>query len=268
MLRLITFGAGLIFALALLVALVQPREAPTPDLAKELTKEHPREVAFHHDGPFGTFDRAQLQRGFQVYKEVCSACHSMSYVRFGSLQDIGFSEAEVKALAKNWTVEVPTINETGEPVTRKAMVSDLIPGPYANETAARAANNNALPPDLSLLTKARHHGTAHLYSVLTGYADAPGNFPVADGLHFNPYFSGAKIAMPPPLSDDQVTYAQGTKATTDQMAQDVAAFLTWAAEPKLEARKRMGVGVLAFLGVLIVLSFISYRRTWKDVKGH
>jgi len=238
---------------------------------------HPKQVDWSWSGPgglgvFGGFDRVQLQRGFQVFKEVCSSCHSLNRVAFRNLADIGFSEAEVKALAKNWVVEVPTTNpDTGEPATRPALPSDKIPSPYANETAARAANNNALPPDLSLITKAREGGANYVYSLITGYADLPADFPKdrapGDGLYYNPYFHSLGIAMPPQLSDGRIAYAEGQPAATvDQMGKDVAAFLTWAAEPNLESRKRAGVGVIGFLIIFTALAYMSYRRIWADLK--
>lgn len=223
-------------------------------------------------GVFGGYDRVQLQRGFQVYKEVCSACHSLNRVAFRNLTEIGFSEAEVKAIAKNWVHEVPTINqETGEAATRPAILSDKMPLVYANEIAARAANNNALPPDLSLITKARADGSNYVYSLISGFEDAPADFP-ADRrpeapLHYNPYFHSLAIAMAPPLSAGQVTYAEGQpEATVDQMSQDVAAFLTWAAEPKMESRKRAGLGVIVFLLILTSLAYMSKRRVWAAIK--
>jgi ubiquinol-cytochrome c reductase cytochrome c1 subunit len=235
----------------------------------------PKEVHFASDGPTGRFDRQQLQRGFQVYKEVCAACHGLNLVAFRNLEQLGYSEAEVKAIANQWAIEVPDINpDTGEPATRKALPADNFPNPYANATAARAANNNALPPDLSLITKARHHGPAYLYSLLTGYSDpqtyrnAKGETLPADsrpgqGLHFNPYFPNLNLAMPPPIvADGQVTYADGTNATRDQMAKDVTAFLVWTAEPFLENRHRAGWGVLLFLLIATVLAYLSYKQIW------
>ena len=228
------------------------------------------------NGPFGKYDRQQLQRGFQVYKEVCSACHSLHLVAFRDLRQLGYTEAEVKAIANQWTTEVPSINpETGEPATRKATPADRFPSPFANETAARAANNNALPPDLSLMTKAREGGAAYTHSLLTGYAEQPADllkrFPDAKtpaGLYYNPYFANLNLAMPPPLaSDGQVTYADGTKATVDQMSTDVSAFLVWTAEPKLEARHRVGIVVLIFLLLATVLAYLSYQNIWAEAKG-
>jgi ubiquinol-cytochrome c reductase cytochrome c1 subunit len=213
MVRLIAFVVGLIFSLAVLYAAFLPREDAPSDPSKALYK-HPMQVDFQQDGPLGwgvlgTFDRPQLQRGFQVYKEVCAACHGLERLAFRNLQDIGFSEAEVKAIAKAY--DVPSVDEkTGEPSTRKAVPSDYFPSPYPNEVAARAANNNALPPDLSLITKAREEGQEYLYSLLVGYKAPPAGHEVPQGLHFNPYFPNLNIAMPPPLtSTGQVTYAPG-----------------------------------------------------------
>ncbi|MBU3076732.1 cytochrome c1 [Sphingomonas quercus] len=265
---------GLGFVLALTVAFFMPREAAQVTAQHEFHRE-PMELHLASDGPFGRFDRQQLQRGFQVYKEVCSACHSLSLVAFHDLEQIGFTKAEVKAIANQWATEQPSINpDTGEPATRKNLASDKFPSPYANETAARAANNNALPPDLSLITKSREGHAAYVHSLLIGYQDQPAEllkkFPDAKtppSLHYNPYFANLNIAMPPPLAaDGQVTYADGTNATRDQMAQDVAAFLTWTAEPKLENRHRAGIAVVLFLLVTTILAYLAYRNIWADKK--
>ena len=210
-----------------------------------------------------------------MYKEVCAGCHSLTLVSFRDLEKLGYNEAEVKAIANQWAVEVPSVNpETGEPATRKAIPSDKFPSPYANETAARAANNNALPPDLSLMAKAREGGAPYIYSLLTGYQPQPSElvakFPGAktpEGLHYNPYFANLNIAMPPPITaDGQVTYADGTAATVDQMAKDVAAFLLWTAEPNLQGRHKSGVAVLIFLIIATVLGYMSYRNIWATAK--
>jgi ubiquinol-cytochrome c reductase cytochrome c1 subunit len=271
MVRFIGGLVGIVFVVTLLWAAVAPREAVVEDPSYKLHL-HPIDVKFQQDGPlgmgvFGTFDRAQLQRGFLVYKEVCSACHGLERLAFRNLADIGFSEPEVKALAKQW--EVPAIDEkTGEPTTRPAIPSDYFPAPYPNEVAARAANNNALPPDLSLITKAREGGADYLYSLLVGYKNPPAGHEVPEGLYFNPYFANLNIAMPPPItSAGQVTYAEGQpEPTVDQMSKDVTAFLEWAAEPKAEARKRTGVAVMIFLLILTALSYLTYRKVWADVK--
>jgi len=286
MVRPIGFLAGLAFAAILLFSAIVGAynfisEPPAPTAEHEFHL-HPKELHLASDGPLGRFDRQQLQRGFQVYKEVCSACHSLRLVTFRDLTEIGFTDPEVKAIANQWAVEVPSINpDTGEPATRKALPADHFPSPYANEVAARAANNNALPPDLSLITKARHGGAAYVHSLLTGFTTQEGyknekgvellkEFPDAKtppSLHFNPYFANLNIAMPPPLvSDGQVTYADGTKPTVDQMAQDVSAFLVWTAEPKLEARHRAGISVLIFLLIATVLGYMAYRNVWSGVE--
>ena len=281
MVRLIGFLVGLGFVGVVLwsflwgvVAYIQ--EPPVPTVEHEFHL-HPKEVSWSFDGPFGKFDRAQLQRGFQVYKEVCSACHSLRLVSFRDLGDLGYNEPEIKAIADQWVVEQPSINpETGEPATRKSIASDKFPAPFANEVAARAANAGALPPDLSLITKARHDGTNYVHSLITGYQPQPAellkHFPDAKtpaALHYNPYFANLNLAMAPPLTGEgQVTYADGTKATVDQMARDVSAFLTWTAEPKLENRKRTGVAVVGFLIILTVLAFLSYKNIWADKKKH
>ncbi len=265
MVRLIGIAIGFLFCFVLLWAALTPREAAAPDPVK-LLHRHPKEVTFAHSGPFGTFDRAQLQRGFQVYKEVCSACHGMYHLAYRNLEEIGFSPEEVKAIAAEY--EVSTIDQaTGETTTRPAIPSDKFYRPFPNETAARAANNNAYPPDLSLIVKARKDGEAYVYSLLTGYGETPPEgFEVPEGLNYNPYFHSVNIAMVQPLVDDQVTYADGTKATVDQMARDVTAFLRWAAEPELERRRKAGIVTLAFLAILTVLAYLSYRRVWAGVQ--
>ncbi|MDT9599837.1 cytochrome c1 [Sphingosinicella rhizophila] len=247
-------------------------DPPEPTVEHEFHKA-PKHVAFASDGPFGKYDRQQLQRGFQVYKEVCAACHGLEFVAFRNLEDIGYSEAEVKAIANQWQIEVPDVNpKTGEASTRRALPADNFPNPYANEVAARAANNNAMPPDLSLMTKARHHGPAYVYSLLTGYQDPDPKLPKENqpgpGLYYNPYFANLNIAMPPPITaDGQVTYADGTNPTVDQMAKDVAAFLTWTAEPKLENRHRTGLAVVIFLLIATWLAYLSYQNIWSSKKA-
>ena len=287
MVRFFGFLVGLGFVGVLLISLISTISgyvsSPPVPTAEEEFHLHPKEVHFASDGPFGRFDKAQLQRGFQVYKEVCSACHSLNRVAFYHLEGLGYNEAQIKNIAASWPTEVPSVNpETGEPATRKALASDHFPSPYANETAARAANNNALPPDLSLMTKARHDGGAYVYSLLTGYRNQAGykneqgkellkEFPAAKtaaGLHFNPYFANLNIAMPPPLaSAGQVTYAEGNPApTVDQMAKDVSAFLIWAAEPTLDRRKNVGLSVALFLLIGTVLAYMAYQNIWYSAK--
>ncbi|RMB52277.1 ubiquinol-cytochrome c reductase cytochrome c1 subunit [Sphingomonas sp. PP-CE-3A-406] len=279
MVRLIASFVGAAFVLVLGIALfgsvygvITDPVAPT---AESVAHKHPKELELASNGVFGKFDRRQLQRGFQVYKEVCSACHSLRLVSFRDLTKIGYTDPEVKAIANQWVIEQPSINpETGEPATRKNIPSDHFPSPFANEIAARAANNNALPPDLSLITKAREDGTAYVHSLLTGYTTQPAallkEFPdikTPTGLHYNPYFANLNIAMPPPLtSDGQVAYADGTKATKEQMSTDVSAFLTWTAEPNLEARHAAGFASIIFILIFCGLAWGAYQNVWRDVK--
>jgi ubiquinol-cytochrome c reductase cytochrome c1 subunit len=272
---------GAVFSVVLLISFFSNVStyltSPPPATAEEEFHLHPKHLSLASDGPFGKFDRKQVQRGFQVYKEVCSACHSLNLVAFHDLEALGYNEAEVKAIANQWQTEVPSVNpETGEVATRKALPSDRFPSPYANETAARAANNNALPPDLSLITKAREGGAAYVYSLLTGYRAQPAEliqkFPASktpQGLHYNPYFANLNLAMPQPLtSDGQVTYAPGNPApTVDQMAKDVAAFLVWTAEPKLEKRHGTGLAVVVFLLFATVFGYLAYRNIWYGEKA-
>jgi len=268
----ILVGLGFVAALmwSFLWGAVSFISEPHEKTAEERFHLHPKEVHFASDGAFGKFDNAQLQRGFQVYKEVCSACHSLRLVAFRDLEGLTYTAPEVKAIAKQWAIEVPDINpDTGEPATRKALPIDHFPSPYPNEVAARAANNNALPPDLSLMTKARHGGAPYIYSILTGYAKPPKEFEAEApaNLHYNPYFANLNLAMPPPLvADGQVTYADGTKPTVDQMAKDVSAFLIWTAEPKLQTRKATGLAVTIFLILAAVLSYLAYQNVWADIK--
>lgn len=258
------FAAGLLWSFV--TGVVQQIRSPDPSTAiKEFHLPPNEEVRFSFDGPFGRFDRAQLQRGFQVYKEVCSNCHSLKQIAFRNLTDLGYSEAEVKAIAKGWATKAKTFDaKTGDAGERDNTPADHIPPVYYAGTGS--------PPDLSLITKARHGGANYVYSLLTGYAQQPAEllkkYPdskTPDGLFYNPYFANLNIAMPPPLTTDgQVTYGDGTKASVDQMARDVAAFLTWTAEPKLEKRKQTGWPVLGFLIVATALAYLSKRNIWAD----
>jgi ubiquinol-cytochrome c reductase cytochrome c1 subunit len=253
----------------------QITDPAAPSIETTEWHKHPKELELESNGVFGKFDNRQLQRGFQVFKEVCSACHSLHLVSFRDLQKIGYNEAQVKAIAGEWAIPQPSINpDTGEPATRKNIPSDHFPSPFPNEIAARAANGNANPPDLSLMTKARHDGPAYVYSLLTGYqaqsAEMLKEFPdvkTPEGLHANPYFATMNIAMPPPLtSEGQVTYLDGTKPTVDQMAKDVSAFLVWTAEPNLTARHTYGWPVIIFLLIFVFLAWGAYQNVWRNVK--
>lgn len=225
---------------------------------------HAPEQHWSFSGLFGTFDRAALRRGFEVYKGACAACHGLRLVAYRNLMDIGFTENEVKAIAGE--VEVPAEpNDEGEIEDRPGLPSDRFKSPFANDNAARAANNGALPPDLSLIVKARPGGANYIHGVLIGYKEPPAGKKVPEGMNYNAYFAGNLIAMPPPLSDEGVEYADKTKATVAQQAKDVVTFLSWASEPELEERKRMGIKVILFLLVLTGLLYVVKRRIWADV---
>lgn len=235
---------------------------------------HPKAVHFEFEGPFGTYDRGALQRGYQVYKEVCAACHAADLLSFRNLAEPGgpgFTEAQARALAT--AAKIPaepndkgeTTDDKGAPLMRSATLADRFPSPYPNENAARASNSGTLPPDLSLIVKAREGEAHYIYSILTGFHEkAPEGFKVTEGKYFNPYFEGWNITMPPPLTNNGVTYSDGTKATIEQQAHDVVTFLAWAAEPKMEERKRIGFGVMVFLIVLAGILFAAYRKVWAD----
>ncbi len=216
-------------------------------------------------GPFGTFDRAALRRGLQVYDEVCSGCHGVKLVAYRNLMDIGFSEDEVKTFAANFEIKDGPDAE-GEMFMRPAKPADHFVNPFANDNAARASNNGALPPDLSLMTKARGGGADYVYSLLTGYEEeAPEGFDLLEGMNYNHIFPGNQIAMAPPIDNDTVEFADGTEASKEQIARDVVTFLAWAAEPELEARKRLGIKVLIFLLVLTGMLYALKRKIWADL---
>lgn len=226
----------------------------------------PKKVNWSFTGLLGTFKRDQLQRGFEVYRKVCATCHGLKRIAYRHLSDLGFSEAEIKALAAEREYQDGP-NDQGEMFTRKGKPTDYMISPYANDKAARATNNGSLPPDLSLITKARKDGVNYIYSLLTGYVKPPKDFVVQEGLHYNPYFPTLQLAMTNPLtSDGLVTYNDGKIATVDQMAQDVTAFLSWAAEPESEKRRQMGVKVIFYLAIMTALFYASMRKVWKDVK--
>jgi ubiquinol-cytochrome c reductase cytochrome c1 subunit len=246
-------------AFAVGVAFFAPAAAQAAEGHIELKHQH-----WPTGGMFGTFDRAATQRGFQVYREVCSACHGVKYMAFRNLAALGYSEDQIKAIAAEYTI-TDGPNDEGEMFERAGLPFDRIPGPYPNDAAAAAANGGKAPPDLSLMAKARMGGEDYIYSLLTGYEHPPADFEVPDGGYYNAYFPGHVIAMPPPLSDDQVTYADGTSATLSQMSQDVSQFLMWVAEPKLEERKGTGLKVVLFLAVLTALTFALKRKIWADI---
>jgi ubiquinol-cytochrome c reductase cytochrome c1 subunit len=223
------------------------------------------DVKWSFNGPFGTYDRAAAQRGFQVYNEVCSACHSMRLLSFRNLEGIGLTPEQVRAIAASKTVP-GDLDDNGKATTRPGLPSDHFPSPFPTEKAARAANNGAYPPDQSLLEKARANGANYIYALVgLGYVDPPAGYKVPDGLYYNKYFPGGNIHMPPPLSDGAVTYADGTKATVPQMAKDVATFLTFAANPEMEQRKHLGIRVVGFLTLLGGVTYAAKRKLWANI---
>ena len=246
----------------------------------------PRHAEWSFAGPFGKWDIGQLQRGLKVYKEVCSACHSMQLVSFRNLEALGYSPEQVKAFAAEYTVTGGP-NAEGEMFERPAIASDRFPSPFPNLEAAAYANNGAAPPDFSLIAKARavergfpafvfdvftlyaENGPDYIYSLLTGYdQEVPEGVEVPDGANYNPYFiAGPALAMANPLSDGVVTYDDGSPETVDQYAKDVSAFLMWAAEPHLVERKQLGFQVLLFLSIFAMLLYFARKKVWADVKG-
>ncbi len=254
---------SIIISIASILAIVGGLAAAAPALAA--TSGEPESINWSFDGIFGTFDRAALRRGLQVYRQVCSNCHSLSSVSYRNLQEIGFSAKEVRAMAKEYQV-TDGPNDEGDMFTRPARPSDQFVSPYPNTNAARAANNGALPPDLSLIIKARENGANYVHALLTGYKDkAPKGVKVLDGMYYNAYFPGHQIAMPPPLEDGAVDYADGTKPTLDRESRDIVTFLAWAAEPTMEKRKRLGIKVMLFLLVLTGMLYALKRKIWADV---
>ncbi len=296
----------------LMVAAIVGLVGVTGAAASGSTAEKPIHGHWHFAGPFGTYDKDALQRGYQVYETVCSSCHGLEQVSFRNLGQKGGpfhldscpagipdtvdcanpnQNPVVKALAAQYRFQVADgPDDSGDMFERAAMPSDRIPGPFANEVIARLANNNALPPDLSLITKARHHGPDYVYSLLVGYEETPATVEVSPGQYYNPYFHGdmsqalrtefldenghahegveipigGVLAMAPPLSDGMIEYGDGSPATVEQYAADVTEFLMWAAEPKLEARKSLGVMSLIYLVILAGLLYWSYRKVWSD----
>lgn len=273
--------AGLVMAGSAAVAQEEGHSAAEPT---HFPIHKPVQMDWSFAGPFGTYDKAQLQRGLKIYKEVCSACHSMNLVAFRTLGDLGYSEAQVKAFAAEYTVQDGP-NDDGEMFERPGLPSDHFPSPFPNEQAAASANGGAAPPDFSLLAKARgvergfptflfdiftgyaENGPDYIHSLLTGYdEEPPAGMEIAEGTHYNPYFIGGKsLAMAPPLSDDQVSYDDGSPQTVDQYSRDVSAFLMWAAEPHMEDRKRTGFRVVIFLLLFAGLVYATKRKVWAGV---
>jgi ubiquinol-cytochrome c reductase cytochrome b/c1 subunit len=263
----------------------------TPAFAQGAEHSHetppPPRQSWSFSGPFGKYDPAQLQRGLKIYKEVCSSCHSMEMVAFRNLAEPGgpgYSEAQAEALASEY--KIADLDDSGQPIERAGRPADHFPSPFPNEAAAKAANGGTAPPDMSTLAKARTYergfpwfvfdmftqyqeqGPDYIHAILTGYKDAPQGVAIPPGGHYNVYFPGHSIAMPPPLTDGQVTFDDGSPNKLDDEARDVAAFLMWAAEPHLVQRKRIGLQVMIFLLVLTGLLYFTKKRVWKAVELH
>ncbi len=234
--------------------------APAPVHAAGDAPAPPQRVWSHH-GVLGTYDRSALQRGYQVYKEVCAACHSMKLLSYRHLEGLGYSPDQVKTIAAEYTV-TDGPGDDGEMFDRPGRPSDRFVSPFKNDNAARSANGGALPVDLSLIVKARHYGEDYIAGLLTGYTDAPADVEMNEGMHYNKYFAGHQIAMAAPLSEGQVTYADGTAASVEQMATDVAQFLAWTSEPHMETRKGMGLKVVIFLAAFAGVLLAVKRRLW------
>ena len=280
--------AGLV-ASAMLVSMLSP--------ARAVEQEKLKDIHWSFEGPFGTFDRAALQRGYQVYKEVCSSCHSLNYLAYRNLSDPGgpgFTPAQVEVLAAESKVPAgpsdtgDITDENGQLLMRPALPSDHFAKPFLNDNAAKAANSGSVPPDLTLMAKAREGGPSYIYSFASGFEDDAKTRPAClgetPGQHYNPYFAsgalpdtcldasgketieGSLTAMPPQLTPDRVTYADGTKATTEQMAQDVATFLAWAADPHAEERKKLGFEVMIYLFILAGFLYVAYKKVWANVE--
>ncbi|ESZ78064.1 cytochrome c1 [Mesorhizobium sp. L103C105A0] len=275
------FAAGIGAVGSMAIAAEEAHNAAAPT---HFPIHEPKEMDWTFAGPFGTYDKAQLQRGLKVYKEVCSACHSMNLVAFRTLEDLGYSEAQIKSLSAEYTIHDGP-NDAGDMFDRPGKPSDHFPAPFANEEAAAASNGGAAPPDMSLLAKARgvergfprfvfdiftqyaQGGPDYIHSLLTGYDETPpAGMVIPEGTHYNPYFmSGVSLKMPKPLSDGQVTYDDGSPQTIDQYSRDVSAFLMWAAEPHMEDRKKTGFRVLVFLLLFGALMYLTKRKVWEGV---
>jgi len=281
--RILTAAAlGLVFAVSSGASFAQEEHSEAEPTHFPIIK--PAQEDWSFAGPFGHYDKGQLQRGLKVYKEVCSSCHSLDLVAFRTLEDLGYSEDQVKALAAEYEVQDGP-NADGDMFNRAALPSDHFPAPFPNMAAAAAANGGAAPPDLSLIAKARgvergfptfifdiftqyaEGGPDYIHALLTGYDhEAPAGMEIAEGTHYNPFFiAGKSLAMPKPLTDGQVTYDDGAPQTVDQYSRDVAAFLMWTAEPHLEARKRTGFMVMIFLLVFAGMVYLTKRKIWADV---
>ncbi|MDA8001191.1 MAG: cytochrome c1, partial [Alphaproteobacteria bacterium] len=263
--RKLTATAAKIAAVSMVVLTVGVLLSPDKAYAAGEGGKKPPRQSWSFNGPFGVFDKSAAQRGLQVYREVCAACHSLKHVAFRNIAALGYNPDQVKAFAAEYQI-LDGPNDEGDSFERPGLPSDKFPSPFPNDNAARAANGGALPPDLSLMIKARAGGADYMHALLTGYRDAPAEHEVGEGLYYNPYYSTQQLAMAPPLTLDLVEYADGTPATVEQMSHDVVNFLAWAAEPEMETRKATGLKALLFLGALSVVLLLATRRVWSRVE--
>ncbi|CAL6288649.1 unnamed protein product [Bathycoccus prasinos] len=258
------YAAGAALGAFLSVAAVSTTFVASADEAEHGL--HLPQYSWPHDGLFDAYDHASIRRGHQVYQQVCAACHSLNQICYRNLVDVAYTEQEVKTMAEE--IEITDgPDDTGEMFERPGKLSDRLPSPYANEEGARYANNGAYPPDLSLITKARHDGINYVFALLLGYRDAPAGIEIRDGLYYNPYFPGGAIAMPKMLVDGGVEYDDGTIATETQMAKDVTTFLAWAAEPEHDDRKLMGAKWMFAMALLTVTAVYQKRYIWSQLKS-
>ncbi|XP_014664360.1 PREDICTED: cytochrome c1, heme protein, mitochondrial-like [Priapulus caudatus] len=227
---------------------------------------HPAKLPWSHKGWFSSIDHASIRRGYEVYKQVCAACHSMKYIAYRNLVDVCHTEAEAKAEAEEQFIEDGP-NDQGEMFKRPGKLSDYLPNPYANDEAARSANNGALPPDLSFMANARHGGEDYIFALMTGYCDPPAGTELAEGQHYNPYFPGGAIGMAQSLYNEVIEYEDGTPAYASQLAKDVSTFLRWATEPEHDQRKRMLLKVMVFFSIVTPILYYYKRHKWVLVKS-
>ena len=237
---------------------------PNCNLLAESNKSTLLKHKWSFSGLTGTFDRASVQRGYKVYREVCSGCHSMKLLYYRDLIDVGFSEEQVKAIAAEYTV-LDGPNDEGEMFERPARPADRFVGPFTNDQEARSSNNGALPPDLSVIIKAKKNGPDYIYNLLLGYKEIPEDFEISEGMYYNETVEGLQIAMAPPLDEGYVDYDDGTENTLPQLAEDIVTFLTWSAEPELEERKNLGIKVILFFIIFGIIVYLAKQRLWRNI---
>lgn len=251
------------FFRTLIIALILGAAPVSSALANDPHAPKLPQQSWSFSGPFGTYDRAALQRGYKVYKDVCSSCHSMNLLSYRNLEGIGYNQSQIKNIASQYTM-TDGPNDEGDMFERPGLPSDHFKAPFANVQAAKYANGGALPPDFSLIAKARSGGADYIYGLLTGFQEPPLGEEVAEGQHWNTYFPGHKLAMAPPLTDGLIAYEDGSPETVEQYAKDVGQFLTWASDPYMEERKKTGMKVILFLIVFAGVMYAFKKKVWAD----